>query len=502
MSTRMEVDVFERRVLDAIPNTIYTLDLEGNITSINRSWSRFAESNGAPQLASEASACAQTIWSAISDPLAREQIERAIALLRTGRLDQLSWEFPCDSPTEVRVFLLQIAPIRDGHQVVGFVCSTIDITPSHRSREALIEIGTALSRAIDRDRVCHEVAIQIRRAVPYEGFAIALTDHTGEMRVVHRVGYERETERQIEQRLRAVWREAMSVEGVLLRHSPLGMELTLPMRGADEPLGALTVLADAIESPQRLDEAERVLSTIAAQTAVALERATLVRRVQEKRRLEAIGEVAAGVAHELRNPLFGISSAAQLIRFRSQEDPVVERNVGRILREVERLNGMVTDLLEFGRPRPPQFAAGNPDDVWDEVLEANRGLLESRELVLDRRRLAPSHECEIDQERLAQVFLNALVNAADAAPLGSDLTLVSTALPSGAWRCTLHNGGPPIPADVLPRVFEIFFSTKAGGTGIGLALCHRIIDEHRGAISIDSAPSRGTTLTITLPPRS
>jgi signal transduction histidine kinase len=72
-------------------------------------------------------------------------------------------------------------------------------------------------------------------------------------------------------------------------------------------------------------------------------------------------------------------------------------------------------------------------------------------------------------------------------------------LPSGAWRCTLHNQGPPIPPDVLPHVFELFFSTKRGGTGVGLALCQRIMDEHGGMITLDNSEGYGTTVTITLP---
>jgi signal transduction histidine kinase len=79
------------------------------------------------------------------------------------------------------------------------------------------------------------------------------------------------------------------------------------------------------------------------------------------------------------------------------------------------------------------------------------------------------------------------------------LTLESSALQTGAWRCTLHNTGAPIPRDVLPHVFEIFFSTKAGGSGIGLALCQRIVDEHGGAISIESSADRGTHVVVTLP---
>jgi signal transduction histidine kinase len=161
---------------------------------------------------------------------------------------------------------------------------------------------------------------------------------------------------------------------------------------------------------------------------------------------------------------------------------------------------MVTSLLEYGRPSPIRLEPGDPDIVWDEVLENQRGRLESRALLLNRTRGEYKALCAIDAPQLAQVLLNVLVNATDAAPEGSDLTLESTVLPSGAWRCRLTNGGPVIPANVLPRVFEIFFSTKPGASGIGLALCQRIIEEHRGTISLESAPETGTTTTIVLPP--
>ena len=227
----------------------------------------------------------------------------------------------------------------------------------------------------------------------------------------------------------------------------------------------------------------------------------IVRRVGQKRRLEAIGEVATGVAHELRNPLFGISSAAQLLRFRAREDVVVEKNVGRILREVDRLNKMVTSLLEFGRPKPIALVPGDPDHVWDEVLEGQRGLLESRTLVVRRSRPAHPVRVRLDPEQLAQVFLNLLVNAADHAPPGTDLAMESAPAPHGGWRFRLTNGGPPIPPDVLGRVFEMFYSTKPGGTGIGLALCQRIVEEHGGQIAMESHPDSGTTVTVTLPPQ-
>jgi signal transduction histidine kinase len=161
---------------------------------------------------------------------------------------------------------------------------------------------------------------------------------------------------------------------------------------------------------------------------------------------------------------------------------------------------MVTALLDYGRPNAAHLAPRDPDAVWDEVLESQRGLLESRSLVVRRTRAAPPTRCAVDAEQLAQLWVNLLVNAADAAPEATDLTLVSSTLPNGGWRCRLHNGGPAIPPESLARVFEIFYSSKPGGTGIGLALCQRIVDEHGGTIALDSAPERGTTMTVTLPP--
>ena len=344
-----------------------------------------------------------------------------------------------------------------------------------------------------------EIAQQIRRAIPCDALAIALLgDEPGSLRLAWQTGFEGDAGT-IEQRLGAAWTASLRESGTLARESASGLELVAPMVGAEAPVGAIVLITSPIDSPQRRDEAERVLATLAAQAAAAIERAWLVGRVEHKRRLEAIGEVAAGVAHELRNPLFGISSAAQLLRFRAREDPVVEKNVGRILREVERLNRMVTALLEYGRPQPLRLAPADPDAIWDDVIEGNRGLLESRALRLRRTRAPAAAHPLVDVEQVAQVFLNVLVNAVDAAPEASDLTLVSTLLPTGAWRCRLHNGGPAISAETLARAFEVFFSTKPGGTGIGLALCQRIMEEHRGTISLESTAESGTTCTIMLP---
>jgi len=487
----------ERRVLDALPFTVYAADLEGRITYVNRSSARVAQVNGAPQPGDEEMVIGAPVWDAIAGAAARDQIEQAMATVREGRAPSVAWEFPFGAPADERMFLMQVSAIGEGRAVTGFTFSTVDITPSHRWREALIDTGMALAHTTSVDRVFHEVAQQLRRALACDSVAIALADgETDALRIVHHSGFPGAPDL-IAARFAPVWDEALRDGRVVTRTSEEGIDLTAPMTGGEGVFGAITLTCSPIPV-HRIEESRRVLVTIAAETAAAVERTRVVQRLGHKRQLEAIAEVTAGVAHELRNPLFGISSAAQLLRFRVREDPVVEKNVGRILREVERLNSMVTSLLEYGQPGPITLAPGDPDTVWDEVLENQRGLLESRAILLERSR-ASSASCAIDAQQLSHVFTNLLVNATDAAPEGSDLTLSSSILANGQWRCRLHNGGPAIPPDVLPRVFEVFFSTKPGGSGIGLALCKRIVEEHGGSVFLERAPEGGTAATVLLP---
>jgi signal transduction histidine kinase len=362
----------------------------------------------------------------------------------------------------------------------------------------VLDVALALAPTISRERVVHETAQQLRRAAPSDATAIVLSDaELGTFELLYQTGFDDDHPGHS---LGSSWRRAITERVAVSRETHRGMELTVPMVSGNV-FGALTVVIPATSETAQLRETTRLVSSIAMQAASAIDRAQDVDRLAQRRRLEAIGEISAGIARELRNPLFSISSAAQLLRFRVRDDPVVERNVGRILREVERLNGVVSSLLEYGRPEPVRIAAADPDSVWRTVLDAKRGLLESKALAVRHHPAQPRATCPIDSEQIAQVFNNVLANAVDAAPEGSDLALTSTVLPTGAWRCRLHNDGPPIPPDLLPRVFELFSSTKPGGAGVGLALCRRILDDHGGTITIESTADNGTTVTITLPNR-
>lgn len=230
------------------------------------------------------------------------------------------------------------------------------------------------------------------------------------------------------------------------------------------------------------------------------EPATSPSRSLQRARVKVSQNVAAAIAHELRNPVYGITSAAQLLRYRVSDDPLVERNIGRIMREAERLNALVSALLEYGRPAPVRLAPGVPDDVWIDVLQSQRGALESKALLVAHDS-APVHDpFSLDAEQLAQAFGNALLNAIEAAPEGSDLRIVSSVAPDGSWESRLQNPGAVMPPEILAEAFEPLVTTKSGHVGIGLAVAQRVLSDHGGSMALDSDARVGTTVTFVLPP--
>jgi two-component system sensor histidine kinase PilS (NtrC family) len=245
-----------------------------------------------------------------------------------------------------------------------------------------------------------------------------------------------------------------------------------------------------------------------AGTIVIVQDLTQLRSMEEavktSERLAAIGEVAAGLAHELRNPLAALSGSIELLRKRSlaKDDVNGQRLMDIVLRETERLDGLVSDFLGYARPAPPHVEPVDLDRLVEDTLAVFRNdvaLGHTHGLVANLR--GGGRRVRVDVGQIKQVLWNLLINALQAMPEGGAIR-VSTrprAGEEGALVIEVEDDGPGIqPAD-MRRIFEPFFTTKEGGTGLGLATVYRIVEAHGGRIDVHSAWGHGATFQITLP---
>lgn len=230
--------------------------------------------------------------------------------------------------------------------------------------------------------------------------------------------------------------------------------------------------------------------------------AALERQLARSERLSSLGQMAAGLAHEIKNPLGSIQGAAEILG----DDALAgskERDLFDVLRkESRRLGAVVDDFLEFARPRPPQLA---PLDVARSIERAATQIAldaSARRIEIQRDVAHDLPAISADAEQFHQVLLNLLLNASAASPDGGRIVVGARAATRDGHRCvavSVKDHGPGIPADVLPRVFDPFFTTKENGTGLGLSISHTIVHDHGGSIDVDSAPGAGTTVTVVLP---
>jgi signal transduction histidine kinase len=287
-------------------------------------------------------------------------------------------------------------------------------------------------------------------------------------------------------------------------------DLTFPIVGHDRVVGLLNLRDERLAEAYSNDEIA-LLAQLAEQMAISLENSQMFERLKERDRLAALGEMAAGLAHEIRNPLGAIKSAAQYL------DPKdVGGDEGEFLQvivdEVDRLNHVVTTFLDYARPYRGTFA---PFDLND-ALQKTMKLLKNREIppgVKVRLALVPDLPRVMgDAEQIRQVILNLILNAVQAME-GKGHLIMSTQPARATVESTLQDGtarlgvvelrirdnGPGIPAEALRRIFIPFFTTKDKGTGLGLAICQRIVQAHSGSIEVRNRKVRGAEFIVRLP---
>ena len=227
---------------------------------------------------------------------------------------------------------------------------------------------------------------------------------------------------------------------------------------------------------------------------------SLEQRMRENERLAAIGRMAGGVAHEVRNPLSSIKGLALLLKNKFMAGSKEQDTADLLIQETERMNRTITEMLSFTRPT----------DLRLDRIDLAALLQRSLQLIkteADDNRIATTLEVagamlpvSGDVDRLQQVMMNVLLNAMQAMEQGGRLTVALANKEDGqSVILRINDTGAGIAAELLPQVFYPYFTTKQGGTGIGLSISQKIIVDHGGSIELESEPGTGTTVTILLP---
>jgi two-component system sensor histidine kinase PilS (NtrC family) len=266
-------------------------------------------------------------------------------------------------------------------------------------------------------------------------------------------------------------------------------DLAVPANGADVMLG-VTV------SPLR-DARDQVIGRV-----INFQDLTDLRRLEQHarrgERLATVGQLAAGIAHEIRNPLASISGSIELLRQAPQTSEDDRTLMTIVHREIQRLNGLIGDLLDYANPKPNQPVDFDLGVLVEETLQVARGdqAFAEVELVCETDHPLP---IQADPAKLRQVVWNLVRNAADAAAAGGKHVRVEVRRDDGHATISVTDDGPGIAKELVARMFDPFVTTKPKGTGLGLSMSHGVIAEHGGRIDVETELGKGTRVLVTLP---
>jgi PAS domain S-box-containing protein len=397
--------------------------------------------------------------------------------------------------------------------------------------EALRRASLALGSTLDSGQVLSQLAEQVRQVVPYD-CANVMQIEDGVARIVHQWGYDQVGTTEAVATLRLPVNDFPYLREMLMTRRPC----VIPDTWADpdwvrlEPIHWIRswiatpiVLADQVIGVLSLDsstpgfyhsEHAHLLAAFAAHAAAAIHNATLYEDLQERMaelqqaqsqlvqsaKMAAIGELSAGVAHELNNPLTSVLGFAELLlRDRDQDDATTE-NLSIIVHEAHRARDIVRNLLDFSRQTESFQRKADINEALGETLNLLRRQLRINHIELKEDFAQNLPLLPLAVGRIKQVFLNLITNALYAMPQGGTLT-VSSRQVADEVAVRFADTGMGIPAQKLERIFEPFFTTKpvGQGTGLGLSVSLGIVQEHGGRITVESQVDEGSTFTVWFP---
>jgi signal transduction histidine kinase/FixJ family two-component response regulator len=289
--------------------------------------------------------------------------------------------------------------------------------------------------------------------------------------------------------------------------------LHVPLLLKGEAIGVLSV-DNQVSQAEFTEDDEYLLSALADYAAVSIENATLydelrqsmehLKRSQQEliqsSKLAALGRLAASLAHEINNPLQAIRSSLSLLAKRRLDDSKRERYLNIASQELERLIQLVQRMLDLYRPAQENRTLSDINALIEDTVVLTRKQLQHSNIRVSKELTSGLPRVEAVGDYLKQVFINIILNAAEAMPQGGELAIKSGLdQENDQLTITFSDSGVGIPAGHLPYVFEPFYTTREGGTGLGLAISYSIVEQHGGRIEVKSEEGKGTTFTVRLP---
>ncbi len=265
-----------------------------------------------------------------------------------------------------------------------------------------------------------------------------------------------------------------------------------------------------IETKDELGELARAFNEMTQQLARVRELEDRLRRAD---RLAALGTMAAGIAHDIRNPLTSILIFSQLMSLHYDDSDVREKFNRVVPRELERVQTVIEDMMELARPASVHREPASLNDILSQVLELFESQVNPQGIKISTEYELDLPFCMADRKRLHRCFSNLVSNAFQAMSSGGELTVRTRRIPAmifpdtglpdprpePAIQITIADTGQGISADRLSRIFDPFYTTKEKGLGLGMAIAHRIVEDHRGTIDVQSKVGLGSTFTVCIP---
>ena len=229
----------------------------------------------------------------------------------------------------------------------------------------------------------------------------------------------------------------------------------------------------------------------------------LEKRAINSERLAFIGTLAGGLAHEIKNPLSTLNIYIQLLQ--EELESMTGENSKRVYmktqvlqKEVQRLEQILNDFLRFARGQKLELKDHDMNEILDEVADFVTPEIKQKKILILKSYDADLPQCRLDSNLIKQAILNIIINAEQAMENGGEL-MIRTSKDKKYIQIDITDTGPGIPKDIIGKIFQVYFSTKKTGTGLGLPTAKRIIEDHRGTISVQSEEGKGTNFSIKLP---